>query len=246
MPFDRFFIDTSFELEKRYILSDDQLHHMNVMRLKKEDEIEFINGRNELASGKILSISKKEAVVQIQSIYQESRKLFNLILVQGFPKQNNLELILEKGTELGVTTFCLLSTDYSETPHLSPNKEKRVQNILISAIKQCGRLDLPQIQIIPSLEEFIGFKGSLFFGDVRKQAPYLLQSLQKIQSFDEPIVIFVGPEKGFSEKEELFLENEIQAKGVSLHPNILRTETAAISAMALTSHYLAMSYPSAP
>jgi 16S rRNA (uracil1498-N3)-methyltransferase len=92
-------------------------------------------------------------------------------------------------------------------------------------MKQCGRLDLPQIFELPPLAKWKEKPpGNLYFGDPRSTQYFAPQT---------DATIFIGPEKGFSAKEESILQQTFHAKGVRLNPNILRAETAALCAISL-------------
>ena len=219
MPHDRFYIDTS--LKNQISLQGDEHHHLTrVMRKKEGDTIELINGHDTLALGKIQSISKKESLIDIIKTETHESQLPPLILIQALPKLPLLELIIQKGTELGVSEFFLYPSMLSEKKDLSPTQMKRLNHILISAMKQCGRLDLPTIKMgFPKLDI------PLFFGDLSERAPLLSQKAEL------PAALAIGPEKGFTEKEL----NELKEKGqgVRLSPYILRTETAAITGLSI-------------
>lgn len=230
MPHDRFFIDTSFTAEEVF-LENDEVHHLHVLRKEIDDEIELINGHNELATAKIVKSEKKRVIVKIIDRKIVSAPAYPIILVQSIVRHNRLDTIFEKGTELGVTTFWLLPAEKSEKKMLHENDLLRLRRITISALKQCGRLDLPQILIKPPLARFQ--KADLiypsFFGDTEESAPHFSQVKTKRE---EGIIFFIGPESGFSEK-ELKLFESLGVKGVKLHSNILRTDTASLVALSL-------------
>jgi 16S rRNA (uracil1498-N3)-methyltransferase len=155
-----------------------------------------------------------------------------LILCQGIPRFNRLETILEKGTELGVTEFWLFSGVLSEKEEFSPNQHKRMEQILISAIKQCGRLDLPSIVLKPPLLDWPPLSGTLFFGDTAPDAPWIWKLPPPLAGKD-PVYLFIGPESGFHPRESAHLQEKLGATGVKLHDNILRTETASLTGLSL-------------
>lgn len=219
MPHDRFYIDAP--LKGTLSLEGDEFRHLSrVMRKREGDEIELVNGKNALALARIDSLHKAYAELSILKTEERDPALPPLILVQALPKLSNLELIIQKGTELGVSTFYLFPSTLSEKKELSDNQKKRLHHILIGAMKQCGRLDLPEIKWgLPKLE------GNVYYGDLSEKAP----SLASIGVL--PATLIVGPEKGFTEEEiEKFAE---KGKGASLGPYILRTETAALAGLAI-------------
>lgn len=237
MPKERFFIDQTF-LENNYLLLEDkEFHHLiNVMRSKIQDKVEVINGKGALGIAEVISIEKRRATLQIQLIHELPPPNCEIILAQAIPRPNRLDTILEKCTELGVTDIWLFPGDFSEIKDFKENKMERIQTILISAIKQCGRLYLPKVSFKPKLDQWSPLDFKAYFGDVDPNAPLFLEDFNQ-NSSSKKVLFFIGPESGFSEKESNILR-KLNAKGVKLHENILRTDTAAITAIALMTHTL--------
>ncbi|PIS01776.1 MAG: hypothetical protein COT84_00685 [Chlamydiae bacterium CG10_big_fil_rev_8_21_14_0_10_35_9] len=138
-----------------------------------------------------------------------------------------MELVFEKGTELGVTSFWIFPAKLSEKKMISPSQQKRIESLLIASIKQCGRLDLPEILIFDSLKALPSNEGHSFLADTRENASPLIK-----ESYAKNSLIIVGPEKGLTKEEVAYLEKK-EFKGVSLSKNILRAETAAITSAAI-------------
>ncbi len=220
MPIDRFFYPHSLDAPS-ITLDDEESRHLSVMRIRPGDEIEIVNGQGDLAKARY----KKGAELEILSHEHLPPPPYELILAQAYTKPASLEWIIEKGTELGATAFWLFPGERSEKKTLSPNQEKRLHNLTISALKQCGRLYLPSIVLKPPLQQWAKPQGTLFFGSLFPDAPVLSKPLS-------PAIFAVGPEKGFSLEETHFLEQTLQGQGVKLHDNVLRAETAAIAALA--------------
>lgn len=230
MPHDRFYIDTPFHLEESVSLEDTEWHHLvNVQRAKCGAAVDLINGRGQLAHAKIVALNKKSAELVIESI-QESTPPPSIILALALPRMNHLEWVVEKGTELNASSFWLFPGAQSEVSDLSPSKQQRLKHLSIAAMKQCGRLDLPSIEIKPPLMQWKAQPGTLLYGDVSPEAPPLW-TLPRLSEY--PIVLFIGPEKGFSSKEESYLRDTLKAKGIRLHSNILRAETAPLVGLSL-------------
>jgi len=229
MPHDRYYVDSPLHPKETISIEGSEFRHMHVMRAKKGDTIELVNGKGQLAHASILDLQKKQASVHIESV-QEKIQLKKLILAQGVCRLNKLDLILEKATELGVTHFWLFAAERSEKKQMSSHQLERLQHITISAMKQCGRLDLPEIVFYKSLDLMPSFSGSCFFGDVRENPPSLLQFLP----LKKEALFCVGPEKGFSTHEVSILEKR-NYQPVHLSNNILRTETAALVGISLLS-----------
>lgn len=220
MPGERFYIDAPFS--GSVVLEGDEFRHLaKVMRAKKGDTVELINGRGDLALAAVSSIEKQSACLNISSLSHQPLPRPEIILAQALARQNHLEWIIEKGTEIGASAFWLFPGEWSEKKDF---KEERLQSLAIAAMKQCGRLYLPQIVKKPQLSSWEPVKGALFFGDLQAEKP-----LSKPDK--EPIIFFVGPEKGFSPREIEILQKRLSATGCKLCQNILRTETAGLAAL---------------
>ena len=217
MPHDRYYLDGA--LEGIVTLQGEELFHLTrVMRKRKGDHIELLNGRGLLAEAEVVDLSKDAGILRILKSQVVPPLLPPLVLIQALPKLAHLEWIFQKGTELGVSQFFVFPSDRSEKDLLSPNQTRRLNQILIGAMKQCGRADLPSFEW--------GFPECgypLFFGDLSSQAP----ALSKVATL--PAALLIGPEKGWSDRERKEFESKGQA--VRLAPYTLRTETAAIAAL---------------
>lgn len=225
MPAERYFIPCDLLENQTVRIEGQEYHHLrHVMRTEVGDSIELVNGKSFLAEGRVQSIGKNHGEILVLNVKQDTSSKPLLILAQAIPRMNRLEYILEKGTELGVREFWLFPSQLSEKSTFSPNQQNRLQQMTVSAMKQCGRLDLPPIKYLPPLKEWP--QESIltsFFGDTREKTPYLTKNEQI-----EPFLLFIGPESGFHPSEVSLLETKFHAKGIKLHENILRVDTAAI------------------
>lgn len=240
MPSERYFIDADFLSQKHQELMGPEFHHLaHVMRTRKGDSIELVNGKGALAQAIVHDFSKDKARLHIEEVYQEPSAPCQLILAQAFSKQNRLDFIFEKGTELGVDHFWLFAGQHSAKKECYPSQIERMRAVTIAAMKQCGRLYLPTISFIPPIVEWADRLSQLssFFGDLNPEALLFEKAWkERVNSHAPPFVFITGPEGGFSEEEVISLKDQ-GAIGVKLHKNILRTETASIMALSLLSHW---------
>lgn len=236
MPQRRFFINTPFIQNGEVELSEEEGHHLaKVMRIQKGELVELVNGRSELATASVQTIEKRAVRLQIVSIEKAPPPSFSIILCQALPRVNRLDMILEKGVELGMTEIRLFPGALSEKKEVSPTLLQRMNTIVINAMKQCGRLDLPSVRLMPPLLKWsrqdLSFPA--FYGDLDPAAPLFRPAMQEKGG----LLFFVGPESGFSaEEKKFFLEKGVQA--VRLHPNILRTDTASLMALSIIQYHL--------
>lgn len=235
MPECRFFIDSPLVLKQEVVLQDEEMRHLIVMRPEINDTIELVNGKGDLAKARITQFNKKEIAAQITSLHHELEDSFKLIVAQGMPKLPRLDIILEKGTELGMTELWLFPAEKSDKVGLSANQTERIKKILIASMKQCGRLYIPKVQIYDPIAKWNALPYPLFYGAFGENTPTFASTL-KANPPQGGIIFVVGPESGLSHKEEKQLD-KLKAQGVSLHKNILRTDTAPLAALTLMSQY---------
>lgn len=231
MPKERHYIPQDLSLSQEVLLEGTEFHHLiNVMRSSVGARVELVNGQGACAQAKIVKIEKKRTVLLIEGLFFEEKSQDRLILAQAIPKLNRLDFIIEKGTELGMSALWLFPGDHSEKRDLSPTQLERLDHLAIAAMKQCGRLYLPEIRVLSPLSSWEPVSYPFYFGSLAPEAPPLSQLLQEQPS---PTVLFcVGPEGGLSASEEKIL-SDIGAIGTKLGKHILRTETAAIAAITL-------------
>jgi 16S rRNA (uracil1498-N3)-methyltransferase len=238
MPAYRYYYEGTLLPNDEVVIEGPEVHHMrSVMRGALGDTVEVVNGKGYLAVGSIVDVKKNKATIAIESVERKEKEKGALILAQAMPRANRLDTILEKATELGVTKIRLFPGERSEQKEVRENRISRIKLLLVSAMKQCGRLYLPEWEVKPALKQWKEVSEVGFFGDVAEKGAFLYEEVSRC-GVDEDIIFFVGPEAGFTEREEEVLR-ERGVKGVSLHGNILRTDTAALMALSLISHWKA-------
>lgn len=234
MPAERYYFDGELTLQANILLADTEFHHLaHVMRSKAGESVEIVNGKGALAQAEILRLDKKQAALSIRQVSTKERSSFEVILAQAIPRINRLDFILEKGTELGMTQIWLFPGETSERKILTENQWERAQAVVIAAMKQCGRLWLPQILMKPLLRDWQPLPYPSYYGDVAPDAKSFSEAWRTPST---GAIFFIGPESGFSQKEENTLLS-LGSRGVKLHENILRTDTAALTALSLLSHF---------
>lgn len=163
---------------------------------------------------------------------------YEVELVQGFPKGEKWEWILQKSTELGVKRLLAVPLRYSVNQikwEKLPQKKKRWERIVEEASRQCGRSSVPVLDAHPDLDSYLATlpsmeKGELRFLAYEKEEGRSLKSL--LQQEDQPHLLrfVIGPEGGFAPEEVSKLE-EKGFVAVGLGPRILRTETAGLAVL---------------
>jgi 16S rRNA (uracil1498-N3)-methyltransferase len=225
MPNNRYFFPQPFVLDQEIQLQDQEFHHLrHVCRSERGDEIELINGCGELATAIVCQISKENAMAKIILVRKEKPLSFEITLALAFLKPSHLEYAIEKATEVGVSTFWLFPGERSEKKEVSEQYLKRLHTIMQGATKQCGRLFSPQLYIKPNLSSCCLQDGPLLFGDFGPEA----KPLSRVNLLASKTCLVIGPESGFSANERTMLFS-LNAIPVSIHPHVLRAETAAVA-----------------
>ncbi len=205
-------------------------HLQTVLRLQPGDKIELFNGVGQLAT----SILKENSEVELLDVVNYPPPSCSLTLIQGLPKGDKLELILQKGTELGVNQFYLTAMERSVGQLKSDRKQKRLerwQKIIQEAARQSRQYHLPQLVTDTSLPHVLStIKADLKLLLWEESTTPLREVLPQL--LPQRIAVLVGPEGGVSQQEV----DQARAEGyqaVSLGPRILRTETAGLAIMAI-------------
>jgi len=227
-------------------LNKNQSHYIkNVMRLKPGENISIFNSYGEWNS-KIESYEKGNAQIKVldkvrsqeryrkELLYKENEK--KIWLAFSPIKQNPLNFMIQKTTELGVQKFIPLICERSIVKNINI---ARIKKIIIESSEQSNRLSIPEIKKIESLKNFMKVfpkNGCIIFCDINSDKKNLKEILTK--KIEGPICILVGPEGDFSENERQLIISLNQAYPLSLATNILRAETAAIAAITIVNFQL--------
>ena len=215
------------------------------MRLKPGENISIFNSYGEWNS-KIESYEKGKAQIKIldkvrghqrhrkELLYKENEK--KIWLAFSPIKQNPLNFMIQKATELGVQKLIPLICERSIVKNINTT---RIKKIIIESSEQSNRLSIPEIKKIESLKNFLKIfpkNGYIIFCDINTHEKNLKEILKK--KIEGPICILVGPEGDFSETERQLIINLKQVYPLSLASNILRAETAAIAAITIVNFQL--------
>ena len=222
------------------ITGGDVNHIKNVLRMSVGEKICVINGQNNKEYYcEITALGNNAVDTRICEIRESDQELANeIVLFQGLPKSDKMELIIQKAVELGVHTIVPVSTDRSVVKldaKKEANKRKRWMSISESAAKQSGRLRIPEVTQVVSFKEALEMAGKM---DVRLIPYELAEGMEKtreVMSGIQPgqsVAVFIGPEGGF-ESSEIEKAREIGVQSITLGKRILRTETAGLVTLAM-------------
>lgn len=222
----------------KLVLRDGDIHHIkNVMRMKIGDKIEVVFDKKLY----ICNIDNLEpfSLSINDTILEENKLSLDVTVAIGLVKEQKMDLILQKLTELGVNTIIPLNMERSIVKLDAKKLEKkkvRWETICKEASEQSKRTDIPIIGDIMSLKELVKLDYDMKLiastKEKNKMLNYYLQSVNKCAK----IIMVIGPEGGISDSEELFL-NDNNFNSVSFGNLIFRVETAAIYVASILNYY---------
>ncbi|MBN1509705.1 MAG: 16S rRNA (uracil(1498)-N(3))-methyltransferase [Sedimentisphaerales bacterium] len=244
MGVNRFFVSASDIEGDRVRLSPEQSHQVcHVLRLKPGDTIIALDNSGAEYDVTLTTVRRTEVVGQVTSSHRaHGEPAAEVTLFQSLLTREKFEWVLQKGAELGVAQFVPVLTERSlvRTRSIEDNKLDRWQRILREAAEQSHRGRIPELEPIVTFENATSrlrdFERSLIAAPSDEMVA-LPDALQGITRSPASVAVIIGPEGGFTE-EEVTLACEKGAVRVGLGPRILRTETAAIVACALTLYEL--------
>ena len=228
----RLFFSATLSADMVDKLDKSQSHYLTKVMRIKENEVFSLFNKNGEWEAKILNISK--SLVEFNIIKQLRQKEYPKELWLAFSpiKSNYFNFMIQKATELGVTKF--LPIIFDRTIVRKINKE-RLEKVIIEAAEQSNRINVPSIEEPRSLKEFLSNqKIDLIFTDLNSQNKKL--DLEKLTS--NPTCVIIGPEGDFSEEERGEILTFKHVKPIKINENILRSETAAISALSILSYLI--------
>lgn len=213
-------------------------HATRVLRLNAGDAIKLFNGDGFDYTCELISIKKSEVLAKIlaqQEVKNESP--LNITLLQGISSGERMDYTIQKAVELGVTAIQPLSTERSVVKLSVERAQKRLehwQNVVIAACEQCGRAKIPNVAIPISLTAWLGANNHTGAGDAKLRIllnPIGAKILSTLPKTTQNIQLLIGAEGGLSQS-EIDLATNHGFQSIILGPRILRTETAALTAIA--------------
>jgi 16S rRNA (uracil1498-N3)-methyltransferase len=229
----------------RIVIEGEDAHHaVRVLRLRPGERVTVSDGAGAVAEG-VVADAGKTLIVDVTARRTVAPQAPRLTVVQGIPKTGKLDLVVQKLTELGVDEIVPLRTERSISKIDRDAKVDRLRSIAREAAKQSRRAWLPVVRDPITVEDAAADDEGATRGDgmAPREVTLVLHEEAAARMLgalpDEApgrVTLVVGPEGGFSQKEIALLER--RGFLVSLGPQILRTETAALVAAALIlGHY---------
>ena len=229
----RFYVDAVLRAGSACRLAEDTAHHaVHVLRIREGDEVALFNGRGGEYAGRIASIRRLEVSVDLlehRAVERESP--LQVVLVQGISSGERMEFTLRKAVELGVAEIQpVLAAGSVARPkgERAAARQGHWQKIAISACEQCGRNRIPPVHPLVELEKYKP-EGNL--EKILLSPGSELPFSRYVKDRGTGFVVAAGPEAGFSESEEAAFVG-MGFVPLKLGARILRTETAALAALA--------------
>lgn len=226
------------------LISGQEAHHiLDVLRYKKGDKLQLFDGTGKLYQGRILDTQAKKVKLKIESIGEDKLgSNLKITLVQALAKKNKMDYIVEKTTELGVDVIIPIQTARTIVKldkERGDLRKRRWQRIAQEASKQCGRRTVPQVKDLTTWENVLSIlkdydlKLLACLGEKRQKIKDVLHTQVNTKS----IVFLIGPEGDFTPG-EIRQATDSGCIAVSLGKTVLKSDTAAISALAMINYEL--------
>lgn len=235
----KFFVSPEQIQGEQIVLTEDAHHITHVLRMKPGTRLTVCDGQGTDHQVRIVSVDEQAVVCQIESSAPSlAEPDIKITLFQGLPKADKMEWILQKGTELGITTYVPVEMKRS-VAHIEPKKEarklERFRKIAESAAKQSGRGIIPEVESACMLDRVLArvHDFNLFLVPYEDALDHSLkQILNGLSEKPRTVGILIGPEGGIDPAE---VDALVQQGAVltGLGPRILRTETAGPMAAAV-------------
>ena len=229
----RFYVDFALSPDSVVELPDNVVRHLNVLRVKNTEEIVLFNGNGKVYPALPEVLEKRRASVRIlREEATDNESPLNITLVQAVSAAERMDFTLQKSVELGVAEIRPVISERCVVRLSGERAEKRVarwQEIVISACEQSGRNIVPKVLPLTTYAQALQ--------QLPQETTKLLMSLNRAQKLSDvqpqsgKVVFMVGPEGGWTEKEE---QQAFDAgfQSVTLGKRVLRTETASLAAIA--------------
>ena len=234
MPKSRFYCAAKLATGAIITLPENAAHHaVKVLRMKAGDSITLFNGNGDDYVGEILRAHKGDVAVKISQQHRlSSESPLSVTLAQAISSGERMEFTLQKAVELGISAIQPIAAERSVVKLSGDRAEKRVehwQNVVISACEQSGRATVPQVAPILSLAEWLGQRYE--FDLKLLLSPDAEDTLHTLSKPRGDICLLIGCEGGLSPQEQE-IAIHFGFKPVRMGARVLRTETAAMAALA--------------
>ncbi|MEM1261231.1 MAG: 16S rRNA (uracil(1498)-N(3))-methyltransferase [Pseudomonadota bacterium] len=234
MRISRLFVDAPLVSDSDLSLGADAATYLGrVLRVRTGESIVLFDGRGGEYIAKIVAVNRRVVDLRVGAYVDVSRESpLSITLLQGLARGERMDFVVQKATELGVSTIVPVDTARAGVTLDAARREKRRQHwhgIAVAAAQQSGRTRVPTIEPITTLDEAV---ARLTATTVRLVADTTVGQTAWPANHSKPVAVAVGPEGGFADSER----QSLAQKGflsIRLGPRVLRTETAGLTAVAV-------------
>lgn len=229
----RLYQPLNLALGQTYPLADDNANYLlRVLRMQEGNELQVFDGKGKEYLAELVQVQKKSARFFVKTLLKdEASPLLNLHLGQVISKGERMDFTIQKATELGISEITPLWSERCDVRLNNERQDKKLEHwqaVAISACQQSGRTHVPTIHPPMALADWLTSINS----DIRLVLhPHQQQPLQAMPA-PKSVALLVGPEGGFTEQEVQQAQQQ-HFMGLRLGPRILRTETAALTALSV-------------
>ncbi len=234
MRLTRVFVDAPLAPGARVALPESAgVHLVRVLRLREGEACVLFNGDGSDYDARLLAASKRGVDAEVLDAREiDNESPLRIVLLQGIARGEKMDLILQKATELGVAGIVPVFADRTEVRLDGDRLDKRMahwRSVVVSACEQSGRARIPELAPARGLvEAAASLAANALKLTLDPQGAHRFDTLAAPQT---DIVVAIGPEGGWSEKDRIALRDSGFA-GLRLGPRVLRTETAGLAAIA--------------
>jgi len=231
----RFYCPPPLPLNTNYELPPEAAHHASrVLRLRVGDPVQIFDGLGNALDATINAINGKHVLLgNLQTCMGQQEPGLRIVLAQAMSTSEKMDWVVQKATELGAAEIVPVQTQRSVAKLAGSRAEKRAEhwrNVAVAACEQCGRNTLPQLHAPQELDAWLNemrrASGGKFI-----LLPGGASNLQAQPRPQGRVTLLIGPEGGFT-ADEASVAQQAGFIPVLLGPRVLRTETAAIAAIA--------------
>jgi len=238
---ERIVLDQKVELDKEVSINGPPLEALRFQGGRKGSIVTLTDPQGNHFRGKVLSLSEKEAELRVFEVFSSpTESSIEIVLLQALPEKERMEWVIQKATELGVSEIVPFKSERSISLAERDSKQKkshRWQEIAVKAVQQSRRATIPRVESYRSFREALeGCRGEGLRILLWEKGGEPLKEILSQRS-SKKIFAMVGPEGGFTE-EEVGLAKKKGFVPIKLGQRILRTETAAITLVAILQYEL--------
>lgn len=208
-------------------------HIIKVLRAKIGEKLLFLDENEIQYETKLKEVNSNNFICKIENSYKSERKLsINLYIAQSVLNSDAQTSAIQKATELGVKGIIPLYTDNCTVKEsVIKNKIEKWKKIATESVKQCERADIPTVFEMAKIKDVVkNYKQIIVFAERDAQSDFFTYVKQNKINKGEDILVVIGPEGGFSQKEfDFFNENNIPL--ITLGNLIYRADTALTAAL---------------